>query len=158
LSRSVEPGGGKSGNGEYMKNPRSKGERRQGGTSLLEFVIAFTILTVAFLSLAMMASSSFLAIEEAEDISIATFKLESVYQQIHSTPYSNMKFRFPDGGTVDFDSIDSNPSNNLKLPGETITVTYTDISADPMEIIVTIRWKDKKGNWRNLFLRTLRTK
>ena len=89
--------------------------------------------------------STFTLIELARERTIAVSHLRNMMEEIRSTPFASVRTSFPNN------FVDSSATNRYvniigtyELRGETITVTYANVIANPLEIRVDLNWLDRR--------------
>ena len=146
--------------------------KNDGGFTMIELLIAFTIIFMGTLltvyTLVMCANLT----ERTKENNIASYKLETVLEQLMSTPYSHIDSEFPAGVPLDLSAmLDSESANDLELNDEQIVVTYQDMDGNvlaevgdnnPVRIICTITWirasKTDDPEIRTMSYETIRAK
>ncbi len=120
--------------------------RKPAGMTLAEILIAVFVLSIGILSALMFFTSAMIATETARDMTEATTHAEYTLEEMKTrSSLANIT------GT-NWVSWASGASLNT-LPSETVTVTFVNASADPLDITVTVGWT-KKGRSNNVALRT----
>ncbi len=129
------------------------------GMTLVEILIAALVFSVALAALLGCLAAIIDLIDIARDATVATSDLSTVAERIRATGFDSITTNFPDG---DVDGPASNPYQNITggytLNNEQITVTYTNSSADPLEICIAGTWRDKKNHSYRANLTTSRTR
>ena len=111
--------------------------KNTSGLTLIEVLVSFFILSVGILSSLMFFTSATASTELARDMTTANTHAEYVLEEMHS------RAALTDITAEEWPDWTS--ANGLNtLPQETITVTFTDPSADPLPINVTVTWKTKE--------------
>lgn len=110
--------------------------KEEGGMTLIEVLIATGVVSVALLSLYLTMLSCMKLSEVDGEIKSALMDLETVVEDISSTPYRDLKTRFPEETPL-------TTYNNL--PEEELTVSYNDIEDGLTEITITVTWKSCLG-------------
>jgi len=132
------------------------------GTTLVEIMIATLIFTVALAALLGCVTAILYLVDTSREQAVAISDLRTIMERIRATSFSNIPVQFPDGvadggGINPYDQIVSG-TGNYSLSAEQITVTYTDVNADPLEIRVTVSWQDKRGGAQSVSASTFRTR
>ena len=129
------------------------------GMTLLEIMVASVIFVTAVIGVAsaIVTAANLISTSRYRDIAVAD--LRNMMEKIGTTPFDSITTRFPDDVV---DGPSSNPYSALlggyTLTNEAITVSYEDASADPLEILVTVTWQDKRGRAYNASMSTFRTR
>ncbi|RKY30096.1 MAG: hypothetical protein DRP74_07690 [Candidatus Omnitrophota bacterium] len=131
----------------------------KAGMTFTEVLIAALIVLPVIIGVMQIHSYSGFLSEINKGRGLAMNALSTMIEKIQCTPmpYSNLSIYFPDG-VIDgpagypYDDI----VGGYSLNEEHITVTYTNILADPLEIIVTISWQDMKGRVFSQSLSTMK--
>lgn len=131
----------------------------QSGVTLVEILVAITILVFVTVAIIQFYLGSLGLSEINKEGTIAMAHLTNMMEAIKCTPFSNIVGDFPDGvsnGTV---------SNNYAtvvggytLIGEDIVVSYVNPGSDPLEIMASVSWQDRRGINQRKYLVTKRTK
>ena len=122
-----------------------------GGFTLIERILAISLLAIGAISIFHSAFSYQDLSEMAHERNIAYFDLETVLEDIRSTPFDQIVDKYPDGATVP-------KFNGLHLNREQVTIEYRNPNRDPLIITATIRWRDNKGHPREESMFTARTR
>jgi hypothetical protein len=98
-------------------------------------------------------------IQDSKSQTIANADLRSIIEEMKSTPFDSMSNVFPNA-VVDGPAIHryNTITGSYTLSNEHIIVTYPNVSADPLEILVTLTWQDMMGRARNLTMSTFKTR
>ncbi|MDD5255281.1 MAG: hypothetical protein PHR11_04425 [Candidatus Omnitrophica bacterium] len=132
---------------------------RNKGTTLVEILIATLIFTVALAALLGVVVSILYLIDTSREEAIAVTDLRSLMERIRATGFSSITAQFPNGVA---DGSAGNTYQDVvggyRLSAETITVTYADTSADPLEIRAVLTWQDKRGRTHTVATSTFRTR
>ena len=127
----------------------------KGGFSLLELLVAATVMTLAVLgSLSAHAGSQKLA-RNARDTERAMSDLQAAMEEVLLSPLDEVTTEFPDGTAMaTFD--------DLHLTDEQVVVSYPNFVGatvpDPLEVVITVTWRGTSAGQRSLTLSTLMTK
>jgi Tfp pilus assembly protein PilV len=122
--------------------------------SLIEAIVAIAIIAVGVVALVAQLEASYKTTSVNRETNKAMAHLQASLEKVIATPFSNITTAFPSGSTVTLDHVDTPDV----LDQERITVAYADVSADPLQITVTIQWKAFDGRMRTRTLSTLRTR
>ena len=121
-------------------------KKKPQGLTLAELLIAVFVLSIGILSALMFFTSAMLATETARDTMVATTHAEYTLEE--------MKTRSSLANITGTNWVSWASSSSINtLPSETVTVTFVNSSADPLDITVTVGW-NKKGRSNNVSLRT----
>lgn len=130
----------------------------ESGVTLVEILVAITILVFATAAIIQFYLSSLGLSEINKEETIAMTHSINMMEAIKCTPFNNIIVDFPDGIS------DGTASNNYAtlvggyvLAGEHIVVSYVNPSSDPLEIMVSVSWQDRRGVNRTKYLVTKRT-
>ncbi len=128
-------------------------KRRAGsrGFALIEVMIAMAMLSIGAMSIYQGVVSYQDLSRLAHDRNVAYFDLETAVEDIQSTPFANITTRFPNNQRV-------NKFEGLHLNRERVTVHYSDPTADPLFITVTVTWRDIKARTVTESIMTARTR
>jgi Tfp pilus assembly protein PilV len=127
---------------------------RESGMSLIEAIVAIAIIAVGVVALVAQLEASYRITSVNRETNKAVAHLQASLEKVIATPFASITTAFPNRSAVTLDNIDSPDV----LDQEVITVSYADVSADPLEITVTIQWKAFDGRVRTRALSTLRTR
>jgi len=131
----------------------------QSGISLVEILVAITILVFATSAIIQFYLSSLNLSETNKEGTVAMAHVINMMEVIKCTPFSNIIVNFPNGVS------DGPPANRYAtlvggyvLKEEHILVSYVNTTSDPLEIMINASWQDKKGVNRAKYLVTKRTR
>ena len=132
--------------------------RSTKGTTLIETIVVAMVFTIAIIGLISAALSSVYFIENSKNATIAIADLTNIMEKIRATPFDSITTQFPDAvadgpGNSPYSSI----LGGYTLSNEQITVSYTDANSDPLEILVTITWQDRRGRTYSASMSTFGT-
>jgi len=136
----------------------SKKKNPQGFT-LVELLLVIVILVIAGVAIlqSFIVDAYFSSINKGR--TAAMTDLSNMMEAIISTPFNNIPARFPNG-TIN--GPGGNPYANIvggyTLKNEDITVRYVNPANDPLEITVTLNWRDGKGRTQTTALVTKQTR
>lgn len=130
----------------------------ESGVTLVEILVAITILVFATVAIIQFYLSSLNLSEMNKEETIAIAHLTNMMEAIKCTPFSAIIADFPNG-------LPDGPVNNnyativggYILKSEQIAVSYVNPGGDPLEINVSVSWQDKGGATRTKYLVTQRT-
>lgn len=120
------------------------------GFTFIEVVVATSLLAVASLVAFPTILSFFDLSEHARQENIATHDLSAAVEDLLAVPFADAIGSYPDGQPIP-------KFNNLHLRNEQIVVSYVDVTADPLEVILTATWLDPKGRARQEQFRCMKT-
>lgn len=126
---------------------------------MLELMIATLIFTIAAAGLISSVSAIITLTELSRENTIASSDLRTLLERVKATPFSDLLTDFPNG-TIDGPSTNRyvNIVGNYTLRNEHITVTYANITTDPLEIRANLTWQDKKGRNYTAIMSTVATR
>jgi type II secretory pathway pseudopilin PulG len=136
----------------------SRRKSRRSAFTMVELMIAATILMIAVLStfVAQIGSNNLLRVSRETNTGMADLEtaMESVLlRPVDEIPIATSPFK-PNVPIAAF--------TNLHLSGETIVPTYPGYAGgtipDPLEIVLTLRFKDFKGRQRTMQLASMKTR
>jgi len=118
--------------------PPARAARTKGGFTLVEVLIAATVLAISAL-VAFPTMLSFVALSDsARQKNVATHDLSTAMEDVMSTPFNQVTATYAPGAAIPkFD--------RLHLTGQRIVVAYADPAADPLVITLTATWTDSHG-------------
>jgi len=136
-------------------------KKNSRGFTLVELLLATLILVIAGVAIleSFIVDAYFSSINKER--TAAMTDLSNMMEAIISTPFNSIPTltKFPNGTT---DGPGINPYADIvggyTLKNEDITVRYVNPASDPLEITVTLRWKDRKSHWQTTALVTKKTK
>lgn len=115
----------------------------ESGFTLLETVVAALLLALGIVAVALAQSRVLVSSRHAREIMTATTDLASAVELVASTPFAELTTRFPNGAPIA-------AYNGLHLRDEMITVSYPNPAAEPLEVWVSITWRDFTGEMRSM--------
>lgn len=135
-----------------------RGRRGRAAFTLVELMIAITVLLVAVLATFVSQLTSRDLLRTARETEVAVGDLEAAMERVLVFPPDQLPGptgRFPDGQPIAaFDG--------LHLPNESIVVTYPGYAGgavpDPLSIVLTLTFDDFKGRQRVLRLASMKTR
>jgi Tfp pilus assembly protein PilV len=116
--------------------------------TLLELAIAASLLSIAVLALFSTLVTSECMTKNARESNIAVFELQSLIEEIRGTPFDAIADSYPDGQFVA-------AYDTRRLNEERIRVDYVDTAAEPLDITLTITWRNYQGRNVTMNMRTL---
>lgn len=129
------------------------------GVTLFELLIATLVFTIALGGLLSSLMAILDLIDANKDETIATTDLRNMMERIRATAFDNMVLLFPDGvADGPFTNPYQNIVGNYSLNSEHITVTYSDIISDPLEVKIKVSWLDKRARAYNTSMSTFKTR
>lgn len=134
-----------------------RGSRR--GFSLIELMIAITVLTVAVLATFITQLSSHNLLRTSRETNMAVADAHAAMEALLLvSPMSSL----PVAGSTYAAGQPIAAFNGLHLSNERVVVTYPNYVAggvvpDPLEIVVEVRWSDFAGRSRRLRIASMRT-
>jgi len=141
---------------EMKRTGRGKKNR---GMSLMEVLVTTLIIVTAAVMILQAYLTAAYLFELSKGKTAALNDLKNVAEAIRATPYSNMLNDFPD-------NTQDGPAGNLysdivggyTLNSEHIVVNYTDSTADPLEILITVNWTDMRSRQVSNSISTMKTR
>jgi type II secretory pathway pseudopilin PulG len=129
------------------------------GVTLFELLIATFVFTIALAGLLSSLMAILDLIDATKEETIATTDSRNMMERIRATAFDNMVLLFPDGVA---DGPVTNPYQNIagnySLNSEHITVTYSDVNSDPLEVRIKVSWLDKHARAYNTSMSTFKTR
>jgi prepilin-type N-terminal cleavage/methylation domain-containing protein len=117
---------------------RSRRPRRSQGLTLIEVLIATTVLSIAAV-VAFPTMLSFVALSDAaREKNVATHDLTTALEDVAATPFDQVTKTYANGLAIPKFAA-------LHLSKESIVVAYDDPAADPLIVTLTMTWNDAKG-------------
>ena len=134
--------------------------KNNSGMTLIEVLVATFVFVIAFGALLSSVLSSVGLIDLSDEQSVAIIDARNLTEKMYAASFNTLKTLFPNGVQ---DGSGPNTYNTFLVGGYTlrnehITVTYTNVNADPLEILITVSWLDKRGRARSMSLTTFRTR
>jgi hypothetical protein len=131
--------------------------RNKKGLTLSELMLAAAILAFVLSGLLLVFVNCFFLNDANRNLSVASSHAEFVLEQIKNqsfTSYSLIAGAIA-SGTWDLTASQINASTALEaLSNESITVTYTNVSSDLMNVVVEVHWQDRRQRERNITFET----
>ena len=119
--------------------------RNTRGVSLIETLLAFTVVIVAGISLMVAYQSAIHLTETSQQSNLAINDLRAMMERIKTTPFTALNASFPNGAVNGV--VGAGPDLYTGVVGgyglgtEQITVTHSpNTGADPRELIVQVQW------------------
>ena len=119
--------------------------RNDRGVSLIETLLAFTVVIVAGISLMVAYQSAIHLTEVSQQSNLALNDLRAMMERIKTTPFTALNANFPTGAVNGI--VGAGPDLYTGVVGgyglgtEQITVTHTpNTAADPRELVVQVQW------------------
>jgi len=131
-----------------------RGDGTSGGFSLIEAIVAVAIIAFGVVALVAQLQASYRTTSVNRETNKAMAHLQAGLEKVISTPFSDITTTYPGGSVVSLNNIESSDL----LASEQITVTYADAAADPLQVTVTVQWRQFDGRQRTRTLTTLRTR
>jgi prepilin-type N-terminal cleavage/methylation domain-containing protein len=124
------------------------------GLSLVEVIVAVAIIAVGVVVLVAQLEASYKITTVNRETNKAMAHLQACLEKVVSTSFADITTTYPNGGNIPLSNVDPGDL----LDGESVTVTYADPAADPLEVTVTVHWTAFDGRMRTRSLTTLRTR
>ncbi len=132
--------------------------RDETGLTLVEALVAIAILAFAVTGIIQFYLSSVAVSEINQEETMALSHLVNMAEAVKCTPFSNITSDFPDGVADGTGNSYAGIVGGYGLTEECIVVSYDDPDSDPLEIIISASWQDKRGRSRIRHLVTKRTR
>lgn len=133
--------------------------KNKRATTLFEILTASLIFGLTIVALLGSFNGLTALLDLAKEQTIATADLRNMLERIRATPFDFIVTRFPDATP---DGPGFNPYTAIvggyRLNNEHLTVSYSNATSDPKEILVTVNWLDKSGRSKNCSVSTFRTR
>lgn len=132
--------------------------KSEEGFSLLEVLIAITILTVALLGLGLMQVTAISANRNSHQFGQASAFAEQVLEQMKASPFDSIQT----SSGIDNSTGAPNTSNlagvdNTLVSGVTYYKVWNVVGADPKQITAYVVWRDRVGTWHQIAMKTSRS-
>ena len=129
-------------------------QKKCAGFSLLELTIAMAVMAGGLLMILLANTYSHRTGEAMYERMVATQDAHRTLEMMRASSSSgnfpaNVTTAYPNGAAV---------AGFANLSGESVTVTYADPAADPLDVTVTNRWRELNLRNTSTQLRTLLTK
>ena len=126
--------------------------RRRSGFTMVELIVATSILLLATAAAFGSQLASFGMIDSSRDASVAMNDLEACMEQVLTQSADNIPLRFPAGERIA-------GFNELHLRGQVVVPSYPNYAGagdvpDPLDIVLTSTWLDGRGRPQLLTLST----
>jgi Tfp pilus assembly protein PilW len=123
------------------------------GVTLVELILAAAILAFAITGVLGVFTNCLILNTTNKDLTIASSHAQYVLEKIRNTAFTGLQDAI-ESGTWNYTSSTINATNLTALSGETIT-TVPGYSTDPLEVNVTVSWRDQFNRSRNETFTTL---
>ena len=121
-----------------------RGRAAMHGMTLIELLLAVFVFVAAGAGIVGAYLSTHYLSQHAKETMIALDDLNDMMERVHSTPFTALGGRFPNGVA---NGSWANPYSNIvgayRLGSEQITVVHRNPGSDPLELIVTVSWTDR---------------
>lgn len=124
------------------------------GISLVELLIAVTIITVGAMTLMAQLEASHKITTVNRETNTAMAHLQAMMEKVISVPFSDIAHTYPNGTIVYVGQSGLEDPMN----GEYVKIEYADAAADPLQITLTVYWTSFDGRMRTRSLTTMRTR
>jgi len=143
--------------GLCARTPRTP--RRAGGFTMVEMIVAITVLLIAVLSTSVAQIAALRLQDGAKETNVALADLESAMESVMAMSIDTIPIdgsRFESGQPVA-------AFERLHLRDQRIVATYPGYTLggsvpDPLPIVMTTTWTDRRGVQRSAVLRGMKTK
>ena len=121
----------------------SRQKQGEGGFTLIEIIISVVLLS----SLAMGTLLTIVPVAKQsrlnKEVEIANTEAQKVLEKVHAVPFNDITTIYPDEASLAI----ANLTNGI------VTVTYDDVTADPLFVRLTVAWDGQDGgNYARSFL------
>jgi prepilin-type N-terminal cleavage/methylation domain-containing protein len=135
--------------------------KSEEGFSLLEVLIAITILTVALLGLGLMQVTAIRANRDSYQFGQASALAEQVLEQMKAAPFDNIATSGGIAGgspILSETAMDALPSaQKAVVNGVTYYQAWDVAGTDPKKITTYVVWRDRIGTWHTVSMKTSRS-
>lgn len=134
--------------------------KAKGGLTLAETLVATAIAAFAIAGLLQAFLTNIYLSDLAKGNTVAIDDLKDMMEKIQSAAFNDMLIDFPNG-TINgpaANRYNTTVIGNYTLRNESITVTYVNPAADPLEIIINVTWTDSRGASHSNYLTTKKTR
>ncbi|MDD4879671.1 MAG: prepilin-type N-terminal cleavage/methylation domain-containing protein [Candidatus Omnitrophica bacterium] len=131
---------------------------RGKGMTLIEIMVATFVFTVALGALLGAITGTLSIIETAREQTTAVFDLRNMMERIKATAFSNTVSFFPNNVTDG--PVNSYPAmlGGYTLSNEHITISYTNVNSNPLEITAALTWRDRYNRLHTASMSTFKTR
>lgn len=133
------------------------------GFTLIEVTIAVALLALVLTAAAQALVTNYSAMDVLDKKNDALLNCRGILSQMRqlrdTTPGAFpavITDRWPDGASTS-DAVSVFLAADISLPGEVLTVTYVDATANPLDVIITSRWIRVDGGQATTMLSTTLT-
>lgn len=132
--------------------------KREGGFTLLEVLVALTILAVGLLGIAAMQTSAIIANKSSNNFGQATLMCEQVLEQMKAQMFDTIQTSAVgiSGGNPDTAAFDNTVPTTV-INGVQYFRVWNVAGTDPKEITVYVLWRDRVGIWHQVAMKTSRS-
>lgn len=132
--------------------------RNKRGIILVEILIALAIIVFTSIAIIQAYISGIALSQISKDETVALSHLTNIMEAVKCTPFNNIAADFPDGipdgpTGIEYAAL----AGGYVLSEESIVVNHVNPGGDPLEIIASLSWRDKRGATRTKYLVTKRT-
>ena len=110
--------------------PNADPPSQEAGFSILEVYVAAALLVVVMFSAMLTVVPVSRQVRISDDIDTVVAQVQNTLERLQVTPYSDIVTAFPAGVQLALTDVESG----------TLTITYEDPTADPLQIRVTANW------------------
>ena len=114
---------------DHYLDPLPKRER-EAGFSILEVYVAAALLVVVMFSAMLTVVPVSRQVRISDDIDTVVMQVQNVLERVQVTPYSELVTTYPDGVQLVLAGVEAG----------TLTITYEDTTADPLQVRITANW------------------
>ncbi len=125
------------------------------GLTLVETVVALSVLAIAALASVQLTLALRRQAAEAASMRAASRRLEALHERITSLPASELPTLHPDGSTLPLPHPDPTVPDDVALPQERARIFYEIPSADPLVVSIWYEWRDDRNALRRQIVRTV---
>lgn len=135
-------------------NRRKKETRTVRGISLVELMIAVSVIAVGAMALMAQLEASHKITTVNRETNKAVAHMQAMMEKVISVPFSDIVRTYPNGTIV----YAGQSGLGDPMDGEYFRIEYADAAADPLQITVTVYWTSFDGRMRTRSLTTMRTR
>ncbi|GAB4368017.1 MAG: hypothetical protein Kow00128_12980 [Deltaproteobacteria bacterium] len=135
--------------------------RKDTGFTLLEVMVALTILAVALLGIGLMQINAINANKSGNELTQATLLSEETLEQLKAQSFDSIATSAGiTGGSPDPSTFTDNTfpaSQKTVAGGVTFYRVWNVTGTDPKDITAYVLWADRFGNWHRISMKTSRS-
>lgn len=115
------------------------------GFSLPELLLSVLILMVVLSGLLLLFTNCIILNETSRDISIATSHAQYILEEVRDTPFADLDTEITVNGKWNWDTNEIISEGLTPLRDEAIYTYTSGASLDPLLVIASVVWKNRKG-------------